>query len=253
MLKKLVKLASELDKAGRISDANKVDFLIKRYAQSVPDSQSPQATSAPAISKFEERYQLQEKEGRYVLILKTPNNTSFIGQFKLNEFPSVIKEVISGKRPVEGATPEEKYTVDQFIITPYGIVNGAPKPLQRERVIESSLTKDILGSLKNLPTAPPPKILSPDEQILDSSYASYKNQFKSCVVTQINSEPGFKVITDITITVAKDGTLSDFKAISTPPNPAFDACLAQKIRTWKFRELSAPTTRSFKQRFGREN
>lgn len=252
MLKDLIKLASNLDRSGKLSEANKIDHLIKKYAQSMSDSQSPQAVSAPAISKSEARYQVQEKEGRYLLLVYLPYDQIAIGQFKISEFPSVIAEVVSGKRTVEGAKPGEKYMLDQFVIQPYGLVNGVPKGLQRERVIESSLTKNILSSLKNLPTKPPPNALSPDEQIIESGYQSYVRQFVGCATLAANANPNFGVVTDIIFTVNKDGATSNCSATSVPASPQFDACLVKKMNAWKFRELSAPTAVSYKQPFGRQ-
>lgn len=252
MLKELIKLAGELDRSGNFSEANKVDYIIRRYAQAVPDSQSPQGVGAPAVSKSEARYQLQEKEGKYYISLKTPVDTFAIGSFSISEIPSVIKDVISGKKSVEGATPGDKYTVDQFIISTYGLVNGSPKFIGRERVIESALTKSIMGSLKNLPTAPPPKVLSPDQQIVEAGYQSYARQFGGCATLAANADPTFGVVTKIGFTVNKDGSISNYSATSAPANPEFDACLVSKMRTWRFRELSAPTTFSGNQPFGRQ-
>lgn len=252
MLKELIKLAGELDRSGNFSEANKVDYIIKRYAQAVPDPQSPQGAGAQTISKSEARYQLQEKEGRYILMVYLPYDQIVIGQFKISEFPSIIAEVVSGKRTVEGAKPGEKYTLDQFVIQPYGLVNGVPKALQRERVIESSLTKSIMGSLKSLPTKPPPKVLSPDEQIIESGYQSYARQFGGCATMAANADPTFGVVTKISFTVNKDGSISNYSATSVPANPGFDSCLVSKMKTWRFRELSAPTTVSYNQPFGRQ-
>lgn len=252
MLKELIKLAGELDRSGNFSEANRIDYIIKRYAQAVPDSQSPQGVGAPAISDLEARYQLQEKEGRYRLIAYLPYDQLLIGQFKISEFPSIISEVVSGKRTVEGAKPGEKYTLDQFVIQPYGLVNGVPKPLQRERVIESALTKGIMGSLKNLPTKPPPKVLSPDEQIVEAGYKTYAKQLGGCVTLALNADPTFGVVTKISFTANKDGSISDCSATSVPASPEFDACLVLRMKSWRFGGLSAPTAFSGNQPFGRQ-
>ncbi len=255
MLKELIKLAGELDRSGNFSEANKVDYIIKRYAQAVPDPQSPQGAGAQTISKSEARYQAQEKEGKYYISLKTAVDTFAIGSFNISEIPSVIKDIISGKRSVEGTTPGDKYTVDQFIINTYGLVNGSPKLIGRERVTESALTKSIMGSLKNLPTAPPappPKVLSPDEQIIEAAYQSYAGQLKGCVTLAVNADPSFGVVTKISFTVNKDGSISNCSATSVPASPEFDSCLVSKMKLWRFRELSAPTAASYNQRFGRQ-
>jgi len=272
VIKELIKLATKLDKFGNISEANKVDFLLRRYAQETTQSATPQsmATSVaaeptPVMSRAELRLQEQEKNGKYFIMLYTPISQYTVGMFKISELPTIMSEIISGKRAVEEARPEEKYTADQFVIKTYGLVDGKAKMIKEERLIESSLAKDILEKLKSLPSAPPPKVLSPAEKMIEEGYNSYKLKFKQCVTTAVNANPNFAASTVITFTVNKDGSTSNHKAVSTPANPSFDSCLVSQMLGWSFGRISlnpnptygqisieSPINISYKQKFDRE-
>jgi hypothetical protein len=265
MIKELIKLATELDNFGNISEANKVDLLLKKYAQVSSESNLPQAASAPVMSKAELRLQEQEKNGKYFIMLYTPTGQYTVGMFKMSELPTLMSEIISGKRAVEEATPGDKYTADQFVIKTYGLVDGKAKMIREERLIESPLAKDILGKLKSLPSAPPPKVLSPAEKIIEEGYNSYKVKLKQCVTTAVNANPNFAASTVISFTVNKDGSTSNHKAVSTPANPGFDSCLVSQMPSWSFGRISlnpnprygevsieSPINVSYKQKFGRE-
>ena len=261
----LIKLAEDLDKAGNISEANKVDLMLKRYAQAATESSSPQGAAATVISKAESRLQEQEKNEKYFIMLYTPTGQYTVGMFKIGELPTLMSDIISGKRAVEEASPGEKYTADQFVIKTYGLVNGKAKMIREERLIESPLAKDILGKLKSLPSSPPQKVLSPAEKMIEDGYNSYKLKFKQCVITAVNANPSFTASTVISFTVNKDGSTSNHKAVSTPVNPSFDSCLVSQMLSWSFGRISlnpdprygeisieSPINVSYKQKFGRE-
>lgn len=264
MIDDLIKLASDLDRAGNYSEANKIDLLIRRYAQVVPESPSQQLMLAPTMSKAEARFQEQEKDGKYFIMLYTPSGQYSVGMFKIDELPALMREVMSGNRPVEDNPIGTKFTADQFVIKTYGPVDGKIKIIKTERLIESPLAKDILAKTKGLSGTSSPKVVSPARQIIDAGYESYKNQFKSCVTSAVNSNPSFRVISVITFTVNQDGSTSNHKATSTPASSSFDDCLTRKMTNWSFGRISLtpslkdgevsiekPITVSYKQIFGR--
>lgn len=265
MIKELISLATKLDRSGNTSEANKIDFLLRKYAQTVSESNLPQASVGPVMSKAQLRLQEQEKDGKYFIMLYTPIGQYTVGMFKISELPTLMSDIISGKIAVQEATPGEKYTADQFVIKTYGLVDGKAQMIKTERLIESPLAKGILGKLKSLPSAPPPKVLSPADKIIDEGYQSYKNAFKLCVTTAVNNNPNFAVSTIISFTVNKDGSTSNHKAVSTPANPSFDSCLVKQMPSWSFGRISlnpdprygqisieTPINVSYKQTFGRE-
>lgn len=268
MIKDLIKLADNLDKAGNFSEADRIDLLIRRYAQSIPESPSQQLMTeqqgtTPVQNKSLERLQIQEKEGRYVLKASLPYDTFVVGQFKPEEIPQVVNEIISGKRLVEGAKENQAYDFSSFRVMSYYLKDGVPRS-QQHNLLDSPVVAPFLSKLKGY-SATPKKVISPAEQIINEGYDSYKERFKSCVTTQVNGDPNFGVVAKISFTVNQDGSTSNHSAVSTPANPAFDACLKQKMIDWRFGRISLnpkegsgqiaiekPINISRNQRFGRE-
>ncbi len=90
------------------------------------------------------------------------------------------------------------------------------------------------------------------KQLIDDGYGSYKRQFGSCVTTSVNADPNFGGTWTLQFTVEKDGTTTNHSVRGARPNQAFEACLLQKMRTWRFRTLAEPYTWRGAQTFGRE-
>ncbi len=254
MIKKLIKLATELDKFGNISEANKVDFLLRRYAQETSQSATPQSMVTPVAEtpkpKPAEMIELQ-KSGVYRLGVKCPEDTYRIGEFKLQDFVKQISNNLASFPERAKCT----YFISIFTSDESGKINS-----ERQDVLIHDLTKNLPGLKSALSSQAAAKAAEvaqkpdPTRDAINEGYNSYKRQLASCVSTAVNSNPSFSVKTTLTFTVDKDGATSNHKATSIPANKEFDACLLQKMVTWKFRPglTTEPYTFSGVQTFGRE-
>lgn len=264
MIKELIKLAEDLDRAGNIQEADRIDLMLRRYAQATSESSSPQGAAAPVVAtqkpKPVEMIELQ-KSGLYRLGYQCPEDSDRIGEFKLQDFVKQIQEDLA-KHPERAKCI---YAISIFEADSSGKVSSS-----KYDVRVHNLTKDLPGLSKVLsgflaPAAPQQKVLSPAEKMIEDGYNSYKLKFKQCVITAVNANPSFTASTVISFTVNKDGSTSNHKAVSTPVNPSFDSCLASQMLSWSFGRISlnpdprygeisieSPINVSYKQKFGRE-
>lgn len=254
MISELVALADKLDKLGNTSEANKIDFILKKYAQAINESGSQQVMVAPSASatkpKPEEMIELQ-KGGVYRLGVKCPEETYRVGEFKLQDFVKQISNNLASFPERAKCT----YFISIFTSDSSGKIN-----LERQDVLVHDLTKNLPGIKKALSSQAIAKATevaqkpNPTRDAINEGYDSYKRQLASCVTTAVNANPSFSAKTTLTFTVDKDGVTSNHKATSIPANKEFDACLLQKMVTWKFRPglTAEPYTFSGVQTFGRE-
>jgi hypothetical protein len=250
MISELVALADKLDKLGNTSEANKIDFILKKYAQAISESGSQQVMVAPSAGtkpKPAEMIELQ-KSGLYRLGYQCPEDSDRIGEFKLQDFVKQIQEDLAKH-------PERAKCI--YAISIYTADSSGKVTSLKYDVRAHELTKDLPGLSKVLSTSPAPVVPQKPDPVRDAitaGYYSYKNQFNSCVTTRVNANPSFSVKTTIKFTVGKDGTTSNHSAVSVPENREFDACLLQKMITWKFRPgiTTEPYTFSGVQGFGRQ-
>ena len=254
MIKELIKLAEDLDRAGNIEEADKVDIMLKRYAQAATESSSQQGAAASTIEapkpKPAEMVELQ-KSGIYRLGVKCPEDTYRIGEFRLQDFTKQISDNIASFPERSKCT----YFISIFTPDSSGKIN-----IERQDVLVHDLTKNLPGLKKALSSQTAAKAAEvaqkpdPTRDAINEGYNSYKRQLAGCVTTAVNANPSFSVKTTLTFTVDKDGATSNHKAVSIPENKEFDTCLLQKMVTWKFRPglTAEPYTFSGVQAFGRE-
>jgi len=117
MIKELLKLATELDRSGNISEANKVDFLLRKYAQATTQSSIPQpmATSVAAEPTPEQVMKMQEN-GVYRLKVRD-GSPKRIGEFDAKSIIPAVQKYLSENKDKQLASSSfyiEIYNPDRY-------------------------------------------------------------------------------------------------------------------------------------------